>query len=214
MKVRYFCAIALLVLSSGCVQEKRPVNLTIAKQRVKDYYESGRYDKELQQIVNRSIRHFKKISPTKKSTVIFDIDETVLSNYADEKSISFGYIPKLYHEWVIQADAPAIPQTKRLYNFLVDRGFTIIFLTGRKHDEYQATIRNLKNQGFLQFEKLIVRQPHEVTLTAKMYKTNRRKALTQEGYHIVGCIGDQTSDLEGACSGHRVKVPNYRYMIP
>ena len=205
----------VFLLLCGCSKQvERPLNLTIAKQRVEQYYESDDYENEMEKIIDRTIKHFKKVSPRNNATIVFDIDDTTLSNYADEKSISFGYIPKLFHEWVIQADAPAIPQTKKLYNYLTQRGFTIIFLTGRKHDEYDATVKNLKNEGFSTFDKLIVRQQHELKMSAKEYKTNRRKQLTQEGYKIVGSVGDQRSDLEGCCTGYQIKLPNYRYMIP
>jgi len=193
---------------------KRPLNLTIAKQDVDKYHTSGRFNKDLKKIIGRALRHFKNVRPCNKQTVIFDIDDTTLSNFADEKSIAFGYIPKLFHKWILEADAPAIPEVKELYDFLVRQGFTIVFLTGRKYNEYDATIKNLKREGFTTFDKLIVRQSHELDMTAQDYKTNRRKELTEQGYNIVGTIGDQWSDLNGKYAGYRVKVPNYRYMIP
>ena len=198
---------------SGCAY-RYPLNLTIAKERVEDYYECGQYDKDLEKIINQAINHFKKIYPQKNNAVIFDVDDTVLSDYCDAKSISFGYIPKLSHEWVLRADAPAIPQTKKLYDYLVNRGFHIIFLTGRKSDEYDATIKNLKKQGFTHFDKLIVRDPHEKSITAFAYKMARRKLLIKDGYKIVGNVGDQESDFRGGNNGYTVKLPNYRYFIP
>jgi acid phosphatase len=208
-----FILLVSLMIFSGCVS-RHPLNLTVAKERVEKYYECGQYDRDLENVVNCAIKHFKKIPARHNATVIFDVDDTVLSDYADEKSISFGYIPKLSHEWILRADAHALPQTKRFYDFLVDRGFKIIFLTGRKHDEYDATIKNLKEQGFVHFDKLIVREASEKNLSAFKYKTARRKQLTQQGYKIVGSIGDQMSDLKGVYSGYKIKLPNYRYFIP
>lgn len=213
---KYLHSIAILlcfIIFNGCVY-RQPLNLTIAKERVEKYYECGQYDEDLQRIINQAMRHFKRIPSNKKATIIFDIDDTVLSDYADAKSISFGYVPKLSHEWVLRADAPAIQQTKRLYDYLVKRNFMIIFLTGRKHNEYDATIKNLKKQGFVKFEKLIVRQKDEEVLTAENFKTAHRRKLRREGYRIVGCIGDQWSDLRGGNSGYTVKLPNVRYFIP
>ena len=207
-------SLCLFIIISGGCGCKQPLNLTIAKERVEKYYECGQYDSDLDRIVSRAINHFKKVSTHKKATIIFDIDDTVLSDYADAKSISFGYVPKLSHEWVLRADAPAIPQTKRLYDYLIKQGFIIIFLTGRKHNEYDATEKNLKSQGFIQFDKLIVRQKDEELLTATEFKTIHRKKLNQDGYRIVGCIGDQWSDLSGGYTGHTIKLPNVRYFIP
>lgn len=202
-----------LTFSSMSCFGRTPVNLTIAKKRVEHYYECGRYDKDLNRVVKRAIQYFKKLKACPQDAVIFDIDDTVLSNYCDEKDIRFGYIPKLSHEWVMRADAPAIEQTKCLYDYLCKRGFRIIFITGRKYDEYDATVKNLKNQGFHQFDKLIVRSKEEEGLSALEYKTVHRAKLVQEGYTIVGNIGDQWSDLRGGNSGYQVKLPNYRYMI-
>lgn len=204
--------VSFFIIFCGCAH-KEPLNLTIAKERVEKYYECGQYDKDLYGITNNAIKYFKRVSRQKNATVIFDIDDTVLSDYADSKSISFGYVPKLSHEWILQADAPAIQQTKNLYDYLVKRGFIIIFLTGRKYDEYDATIKNLKNQGFTNFDKLIVRQKNELNLTAQEFKSFHRKKLTEEGYKIVGCVGDQTSDLKGGYTGYKVKLPNVRYLI-
>ncbi|MFH1253939.1 MAG: HAD family acid phosphatase [bacterium] len=203
----------VIIIYSSCGYQQ-PLNLTIAKERVEKYYECGQYEQDLQRIINRAISHFRKISANKKATVIFDIDDTVLSDYVDAKSISFGYVPKLSHEWVLRTDAPAIQQTKRLYDYLVIRNFIIIFLTGRKHNEYDATMKNLKKQGFIKFEKLIVRQKDEEHLTAENFKTTHRQKLSKEGYRIVGCVGDQWSDLNGGSSGYTVKLPNVRYFIP
>jgi acid phosphatase len=210
---RVFIASLLLHVCGISSFSRNPVNLTIAKQRVEHYYECGRYDKDMNRIINRAIKHFKKMERCHKDAVVFDVDDTVLSNYCDEKDIRFGYIPKLSHEWVLRADAPAIDQTKQLYDYLVGRGFRIVFITGRKHDEYDATIKNLKNQGFQHFDKLIVRSEKEADLSALEYKYIRRAQLVKEGYRIVGNVGDQWSDLKGGNSGYQVKLPNYRYMI-
>lgn len=210
---RHAWVILFLLILSGC-GENGPINLTVAKYRVEKYYESGAYQDDLSEIVSRALKHFKKVPVTNNAVVIFDVDDTVLSNYADSKSISFGYVPKMSHEWVLQADAPAIIETKNLYDYLLKKGFKIIFITGRKYDEHEPTVKNLKAQGFAKFDRLVVREKNEVGMTAKKYKSGRRKQLTEDGYKIVGCVGDQASDLSGGFSGYQVKVPNYMYMIP
>lgn len=212
MKIRYIGVIALLVLTTGCGRQKT-VNLSVAKKRVIEYYEGGRYQKDLKCIAKRTKRCFKYAKPKKNSLVIFDIDDTLLSSYEKQKAISFGYIPKLFSEWVLQADAPIIPEMKNLYDYFLNRGYKIVLLTGRKYNEYDATVKNLKNHGITQFEELITRQPHELKMKAIEYKPNRRKELTEKGYKIVACIGDQHSDLKGGYSGLKVKVPNYGYEV-
>ena len=48
----------------------------------------------------------------------------------------------------------------------------------------------------------------------KEYKAAERKVLEDEGYAIIGNMGDQWRDLEGASDGLRVfKIPNPMYYI-
>jgi len=213
MSTKKILCIALTFFHFHSSIAKRPINLTIAKNKVQKYYETGAYDKDLERVVAHAKKRFKKIPVGKNATIIFDIDETVLFGYPDTKSISFGYIPKLSHKWILEADAPAIAQVKELYDYLVQRGFKIVFMTGRKYNEYDATIKNLKREGFTTFDKLIVRSKEEHHTPAWQYKSARRKQLVQQGYDIVGTIGDQKSDMVGGYTGYRVKLPNYIYMI-
>lgn len=146
---------------------------------------------------------------------VFDIDETSLSGYAEMLSVGFGYVPKLNHDWIMNASAPAIPQTLALYQQLQGAGYKVAFLTGRHASEHDATAQNLQNVGYTNFETLITRLPSEEGLNATYYKSVRRTILVeQEGYNIVGCIGDQWSDLHGPYTGFKVKIPNYIYFLP
>lgn len=149
------------------------------------------------------------------SAWVFDVDETSLSGYEQMLSIGFGYVAKLNHEWILEASAPAIPQTLQLYKQLRAAGFKVIFLTGRSVDEADATALNLERAGFNGFETLITRQPSERNMTAVEYKSLKRSQLVEkEGYNIVGCVGDQWSDLQGPYTGFKVKLPNYIYWLP
>lgn len=204
------CSVVCIVL--GGTLSARLVNLTDAREKVEHYYECGKYDKDMDKIVAKAMRHFKKVPVSRNSLVVFDIDDTLLSNYCQEKAVLFRYDSKLYHEFILQAKMPAIAQAKRLYDYLVCRGFRIMFLSWRKYNEYDATIKNLKEQGFCTFDRLILGSPEEKTITAQEFKTNRRRLLEKAGYHIVGMIGDQCSDLVGHAD-YMVKFPNYRYRI-
>lgn len=212
ISIRYTLTLFLtliLVLSSCCHQEL--LNLTTAKNRVKQYYEGGQYDKELDEIVADAKKKFSKIEVKTNSAVIFDVDDTVLLNYEASKKMGFGYIQSIVDEWVSSAQVPAIPQVKDLYDYLLQTGVKIIFLTGRFQDEYDYTYQNLINEGFTTFDTLIVRRPEEQKLPAVEFKSNVRTALTEQGYEIVGNVGDQWTDLDGPYSGIKIKIPNYLY---
>ena len=58
----------------------------------------------------------------------------------------------------MRGGCPAVPGMLRLFNKLVKMGFKIIFLTGRDEETLgQPTTDNLHNQGFQDYERLILR---------------------------------------------------------
>ncbi|MHB1687009.1 MAG: HAD family acid phosphatase [Ignavibacteriaceae bacterium] len=200
-----------MILLTGC--SSAPLNLEIAKEEVMSYYDSGKYDAELDNVVKHAESEFNGIQPGDSTVIVFDIDETILSSYDFEKELDFGYVMPLWNKFISEAREPAIKQTKSFYDFLVKRGFKIIFLTGRNNDQYKPTYKNLINDGFTKFDTLIVRQPQEYDLTALKYKSIQRTELAKRGYKIAGTVGDQYSDLDGPYHGIQIKIPNYIYII-
>lgn len=188
-------------------------NIHFVKQELSEYYESGGFYKEVDEVINNAINKFESIRGGDSAVVIFDIDETALDNYEGIKEISFGYSPRLWDEWVDEARAPAIPGVKRLYDFLINRGVKVIFITGRKEHHYEATKKNLELAGYTQFDTLIVRMKNDSGKKAIEFKSKKREELTAMGYNIIGNVGDQWSDLEGPHSGIKIKVPDYLYIV-
>jgi predicted secreted acid phosphatase len=204
-------SVAAVLQLTSCID--KPVNLTVARESVKEYYESGKFDEELDDIIRKAKSKFGKIEFTENSVVIFDVDETALDNYDLAKEMGFGYVYKLNKEWNSEMKAPAIRGVKDLYDFLLAKGFKIIFLTGRNFPEYEATYKNLKQAGYTQFDTLITQREDELKLNATEFKSLKRVEMTGKGYDIVGTVGDQWSDLEGPDHGVQVKIPNYLYQI-
>lgn len=55
-------------------------------------------------------------------------------------------------------ECPAIPAILGLFSNLVNSGFKVFLLTGRDEERLgQVTIANLHNQGFVGYERLILR---------------------------------------------------------
>lgn len=206
-----FITVSAFVFYSCCSVELQ--NLSDAKERVQQYYEDGQYDNDLKKIIENAKEKFSKVEVKQNSAVVFDVDDTVLLNYEASKKMGFGYVKEISDKWVSSAKVPAIPQVKDLYNYLLDRNFKIIFLTGRFQNEYDYTYQNLVNEGYAKFDTLIVRRPEEEKLFAVEFKSNVRTELTKQGYEIIGNVGDQWSDLEGPYSGIKIKIPNYLYLI-
>ncbi len=201
----------ILVLAS-CSSEK-PVNLSVARNEVKEYYESGKYDEELNEVIKNAREQFQEVEFKENSVVIFDVDETALNNYGLAELMGFGYVYNMNKKWNAELKAPAIPQVKELYDFLIENGAKIIFLTGRNITEYEVTYKNLKQEGYTEFDTLITQREYEYELSAQEFKSSKRKELMEKGYEIIGTVGDQWNDLNGEYHGIQVKIPNYLYLV-
>ncbi len=210
--IKTILSVTIISFFVSCGTEK-PLNLTDARSEVKEFYESGRYDEELDEVIKNALEQFEKVEFKENSVVIFDVDETVLNNYGLAELMGFGYVYEMNKKWNAEMKAPAIPQVKELYEYLLVRGAKIIFLTGRNIPEYEVTYKNLKQEGYEVFDTLITQREYEYELSAQEFKSSKRKELTEEGYEVIGIVGDQWSDLKGEYHGIQVKIPNYLYLI-
>jgi len=210
--MKYFLILLLSIIIISC-SPNQLVNLRIAKDTVKDYYESGKYDEEMKEVIGDAKEKIDKVEIKKNSVVIFDVDETALNNYGLAKQMDFGYVYDLNKKWNEELKAPAIKETQDLYFYLLNKGFKIIFLTGRNSSEYDVTYKNLIQEGYSGFDTLITQSKEDQKLKAQEFKSKVRTELTNQGYEIVGTVGDQWTDLNGPYSGIQVKLPNYLYEI-
>jgi predicted secreted acid phosphatase len=214
-KMKKFLNVTLilsLTLFFACEKDEKPVNLSIAREAVQQYYESGKFDEELSKVIENAKKEFEKVSFKNNSVVIFDVDETALDNYGLAKEMGFGYVYELNKEWNAEMKAPALEPVKELYDFLLSKGAKVIFLTGRNFPEYEVTYENLQMVGYTTFDTLITQIGDEKKMKNKEFKSSKRVWLTEQGYEIVGTVGDQWGDLEGEYHGIQVKIPNYLYL--
>ena len=212
MKLLFTLSLTFFLLLLSCTEEI-PVNLSVSREEVKEYYESGKFDKELDEVIDEAQIEFDQMDIKNNSVVIFDVDETALNNYGLAEQMGFGYVYEMNKKWNAEMKAPVIPQVKELYDFLLSKGTKIIFLTGRNFPEYEVTYQNLKSTGYSVFDTLITQIGDEKKMKAKDFKSSMRIWLTEQGYEIIGTVGDQWSDLEGLYHGIQVKIPNYLYLI-
>ena len=154
-----------------------------------------------------------KLKPKSNSAVVFDVDETSLSNYESIKKIYFGYDPVKWNNWINEGKAPAIPEVKQFYDFVLLKKIKAIFLSSRNSSQYDVTYRNLTNVGYTTFDTLILKDSSYSGLSSLEFKSKQRELLTKKGYDIIAVIGDQESDLEGKDHGLQIKLPNYLYII-
>ena len=208
-KIISFFLISFTLISCGSV----PVNLQLAKKEVVNYYESGKYSNDLKDIISNAENEINKLNLPAISAVVFDVDETSLSNYEAIKKIHFGYVRDMWDNWINEANAPAIPEVKQFYDFVILKKIKVIFLSSRMSSQYNATYSNLINARYLTFDTLMLKDKSDFSFTSLEFKSKQRELLTNKGYHIIAVIGDQESDLQGKYHGIQIKLPNYIYII-
>jgi predicted secreted acid phosphatase len=173
------------------------------------------------------------------AAVVFDVDSTLLSDYANEEDMNFNYNPTLNGVWVSHHLFPAVPGMPGLLQDLADEGYAIYGITGRPGSQETDTITNLTEQGYTSdgtdtgtplfdtenlYTKDLANQPW-VDCTADgsaasacstvEYKALTRKHIQEtDDVDLLMNVGDQWSDLEGDFAADWTKVPNPSYYLP
>lgn len=219
---RYFAiaaASSLFALSLPVLAE--PLNLDVLKKELVQYHDSGKYYSNLnsvavaaQNYLAKRIAQNAKLKQPKKLAVVFDIDETSLSNYNDMKKLDFGGTIQMIDQAEARADDPAIPSTLKLYQFAKQNKVAIFFITGRYQQYRQATITNLHKAGYTSWTGLYLKPNNYNEASVVPYKAGARQLIEKQGYDIVLDIGDQYSDLEGGYTDKMFKLSDPYYFIP
>lgn len=210
------------VISSNAAAE-RIQNLDTLKTEVKQYHDCtctcGCLARDLDRQAGRAIAFLRQRAahrrPHEKLALILDIDETTLSNYKEELDNDFAYIPAVFDTWVQKGQAPAIPGTLRLYKEAQRLGVSVFFITGRTENERAATERNLREQGFSNWQQLAMLPVEHGTQTTGQFKAVVRGQIAAVGYTLALNVGDQWSDLQGKPQAEfSVKYPDPYYFVP
>lgn len=157
-------------------------------------------------------RHGQKHPWQKKAAIVFDVDETLLSNWTAILADGFVYGPKSQAEATDEIGT-AIKPSLDLYNLAKAKGIDIFLITGRGEAVRDHTASNLAREGFTGYKQLILK-PAGFTGTTVAYKAGARKAIEDQGYDILATVGDQYSDLAGGYADFAVKLPNPFYYLP
>ncbi|HJQ05375.1 MAG TPA: HAD family acid phosphatase [Nocardioides sp.] len=172
--------------------------------------------------------------------VVFDVDSTLLSDYAFEEATHFNFDPAVNSTWVQDQAFPAVPGMPELLRQVVARGYDLYGITGRPFSQEDATLGNLTAQGFTTdgtptgtplltndtlYTKWNTADPSakpayigactlSPTCNTVEYKANTRKHIEQDlGDDVVMNVGDQWSDLEGGYADAHTKLPNPTYFL-
>ncbi|KAI7758222.1 hypothetical protein M8C21_018744 [Ambrosia artemisiifolia] len=119
-----------------------------------------------------------------------------------------------FDKWVLEGVAQPIKPSLKLYKEVQKLGFKIFLLTGRTENKRKITIDNLIMAGFENWDRLILRGEEDHGKTAVAFKSDKRKEIMEEGFRIIGNLGDQWSDLIGShVSVRSFKLSNPMYFI-
>jgi len=135
---------------------------------------------------------FVKQKTSKPQAVVVDIDETMLDNSPFEAQQilgSTGYTPEFWEKWTSLAKAKAVPGAVEFSHYCDSLGVAVIYISNRKTDELESTIKNLDSLGFAFAKKEYMFFKEDVSSK----KTRRDKV--SEKYEIVMLIGDNLNDL-------------------
>lgn len=133
----------------------------------------------------------KEAKGNKKLAVVVDIDETVLDNSPFEaKSIlENSSYPKYWNEWCNLARAESVPGAKEFLSYAAAKGVETFYISNRKIELYEATLKNLTDKGFP-----FADSTHLLMRTSANDKEPRRN-LVRENYEIVLLFGDNLGDF-------------------
>jgi len=190
-----------------------PPNLFLLKQELKAYLDDGRYEAGLAKVAAEAKSWIEQRAKPGEGqlAVVFDIDETILSNVPHMREMDFGYVPALWDQWVEAADATPIAPVVEVFRTARRHGVAVFFITGRKTTDANGTTRNLRQAGLDDYAELYLK-PVGFPGSTQVFKTETRSKITAQGYTIIANLGDQLSDLEGGYSERTFKLPNPFYI--
>jgi len=135
----------------------------------------------------------RKVESTgKPQAVIVDVDETILDNSAYEYQLlktNTKYESGSWKAWVLEAAAPAVPGALEFCKLAESLDVHIIYLSNRKQDEVNATLKNLQELGFPYADSL-----HTYFKEDSSDKEARRLKVVEK-YEVRMLIGDNMGDF-------------------
>jgi predicted secreted acid phosphatase len=212
--------LALSLTSFGRSLHTPPENLSLQKQRLMTYHDSGDYYHDVSTVTQRALYYLKfrinqnkRLANPKQLAVVFEIDETALSNYDDMVYLDFGGTEQDIEALEADPNDPAIPYTRTLYTFAKNNGISIFFITNRRERLRKMTEKNLLDDGYSQWAGLFMKPDNYNQPSVVPYKIAMRKRIVKMGYDIIFNMGDQDSDLKGGYADMAFKVPDPFYLI-
>ncbi len=176
--------------------------------------ESG-FDRDVRELCEKALdNHFRVDTISSTATIVFDIDETMLSHYGLFKECNFECGLQDWRPYREAQRCLAIKPVRDFCQVLKVLGYTLILISSRRDLLVKQTAENLAREGY-EFDELIL-MPMSLwnqksgAADHNGWKEAMRKECSKK-YKIVGCVGDSDGDFQGECCGVKVRLPNYLY---
>jgi acid phosphatase len=231
-RTRLVCLAAAALLGCGSPvafadpPPAEPANIGDLKSEAVAYHDSGAYLTDLQLVTAPAIAWISEEAPrVDRPAVVFDIDETALSNWEAIRANDFGRViegsctalpagPCGWRAWDLKAQSTVIAPTMDVFTTAMADGAAVFFITGRDESQRAATERNLAEAGYAGFRQLIMEPVGAHFDSAADFKAPQRAKIEEQGYTIIANLGDQPSDLAGGSAEQTYLLPNPFYRIP
>jgi predicted secreted acid phosphatase len=253
-----FAASGPAIQTSTPHSERQITNIDVLRQQIRNYYgdplgsgvfgADSNYAKEASSVADKAGRWLAAQSRSKKPpaarAIVLDVDDTTLATWNYEIFSNWAFNPTTNATFVTEQRFPAVPGMVALADQAAQRGYAIVFLTGRPAAQEAATLGNLTSDGVgedagypapttlsngedgLFTKPAVVDYPDYLkaacaaeisagtSCTTLHYKSATRAHIESLGYDIVANLGDQFSDLEGGSADRTFKLPNPNYFLP
>ncbi len=134
--------------------------------------------------------------------VIVDIDETILDNSPYQAQLlkdRTHFTNASFKAWVRRAEARALPGAVAFLSHADSLGVAVFYVTNRDSDDADATLKNLRAEGFPQ-----VSADHLFPRINESSKEARRNAIEQH-HTVVLLMGDNLNDFTGVMDRQSVE---------
>ncbi len=139
-----------------------------------------------------------KLKKKLPKAIITDIDETILNNSPYNANLIINgtsYNKESWTKWVNEKRAKALPGAVDLCNYAKEKNVEIFYVSNRSEKDIDATMENLKNEGFPYVDK-----EHMYLKTKSSNKTDRRNKILEK-YDVILYLGDNLRDFDETFGG-------------
>lgn len=143
-------------------------------------------------IAKMRLAGFAKQKTQKPKAVVVDIDETMMDNSpfeAQQILESHGFTSETWKAWSNKAKAKATPGAVEFTHFCDSLGVTVVYISNRKLDEIESTLKNLDSLKFAFAKK------ENLLFKSDVSGKKVRRDKVSEKYEIVMLIGDNLNDF-------------------